>query len=120
MATMNDETYLSLFAQVSDLPTGMTMPQDSRTRGADPSDAAYQQYSGIKMGLARWGSDNGPINRLIDIRALFPSAEAATNYFHAALFVQMEDMLEIPDAPKAGSNCVVVGGPSMIAREIFE
>ena len=110
MTGVSDEAYLNLFAQASDLPTGMTMPQDSRTRGADPGDAAFRQYGGTHAGLARWHSESGPINRLIDIRATFPDAQAATNYYHAVLREQMENMPAIPDAPKVGSNCIVVGG----------
>ncbi len=110
MATMSDEMYRSLFAQTSDLPAGMTMPQDSRARGADPGDDAFRQYGGTHAGLTRWESDSGPINRLIDIRAVFPDARAATDYARAALHAQMEGMPAIPDAPTVGENCVVVGG----------
>ncbi len=110
MASISDETYLDLFVQTSDLPAGMTMPQDSRTRGADPGDAAFRQCGGTHAGLARWASDDGPINRLIDIRAVFPDARAATDYARAVLREQVENMPAIPDAPTAGENCVVVGG----------
>jgi len=109
MTSMSDEAYLDLFVQTSDLPAGMTMPQDSRTRGADPGDA-FRQCGGTHAGLARWASDDGPISRLIDIRAVFPDARAATDYARAVQHAQMENMPTIPDAPISGENCIVVGG----------
>jgi hypothetical protein len=110
MVSMSTATYLEFFAQAPDLPAGMSMPQDSRTRGADPGDQAFHRFGGLHAGLARWHASDGPISRLIDIRAAFPDATAARNYARAVLQEQMENMLVIKQAPLVGSECVVVGG----------
>jgi len=106
-----DEAYLQLFLEAADLPAGMTRHQDSRTRGADPGDQAFAQYGGLQSGLARWGGGAGhPIDRLIDIRWLFPAEGAATAYHQATLQTNAEGMPPLASAPSVGQTCRVFGG----------
>jgi hypothetical protein len=101
---------LACFLQAADLPAGMTMPQDNRASGPDPSDQHFSRFGGLKAGLARWHSPDGPAGRLIDIRWLFPNERAAADYHRTALAVNAEGLPEVPAAPPAGDECRVYGG----------
>src|SRR5581483_2489439 len=98
------------FLQAVDLPSGMTMPQDDRSGGPDPGDAHFARFGGLKAGLARWHSPDGPAGRLIDIRWLFPDERAAADYHRTTLAANAEGLPAVPGAPPAGEECHVFGG----------
>src|SRR5207302_832568 len=92
---------------------GMTLQQDSRTRGPDPGDIAFARFGGVGSGLARWqGLPDGAIDRLIDIRWLFPTVEAARAYHRATLAANAEGCPTVSGAPAVGTDCVVAEGGS--------
>jgi hypothetical protein len=89
----------------------MTMTQDSRGRGADPGDTAFGQHGGLDSGGAVWhGPQIAPIFRLVDIRWVFPSVEAATAYHRETLWANAEHTAPVPNAPVVGTDCHVFGG----------
>ncbi len=96
---------LACFLQAADLPAGMTMPQDNRTSGPDPSDQQFARFGGLRAGLARWHSPDGPAGRLIDIRWLFPDERSAAGYHRATLAVNAEGLSEAPAAPARSAMC---------------
>ena len=57
---------------------------------------------------------NGPrdaaIHRLVDIRWVFPTPQAATAYHHQTMFANAEMMPEVQGAPRVGTDCRVFGG----------
>ncbi len=104
----NRDAYLATFLAAEDFPSGFKLMQDDRVRGPDPSDTAFARLGGLLSGLARWAPDDpvhAPINRVIDIRWLFPTAAAATSYHRATLQANAEGMPLVPGAPAAGADC---------------
>jgi hypothetical protein len=89
----------------------MQLGQDSRLRGADPGDAAFVQCGGQWSGLAAWnGPETAPVSRLVDIRWVFPSSDAAIAYHRATLQTNSEGLPTVAGAPAVGSECHVFGG----------
>lgn len=101
---------LACFLQATDLPDGMTMPQDNRGGGPDPGDTHFARFGGLQAGLARWHSPDGPAGRLIDIRWLFPDERAAADYHRTTLATNSEGLPEVAAAQPAGNECHVYGG----------
>ncbi|MBI2761023.1 MAG: hypothetical protein HYX51_06315, partial [Chloroflexi bacterium] len=105
---LSADAYLATFLTAEAFPAGFKMWQDSRTRGPDPGDAAFRQYGGLQSGGARWGPADerlAPINRIIDVRWLFPTAQAATAYHRATLQANAEGMSLVQGAPALGTDC---------------
>lgn len=103
--------YDNLYLQDGDLPPGMTMTQDSRGRGADPGDTAFRQHGGLDSGGTVWhGPQTAPVFRLVDIRWVFPTAQAAMAYHRQTTGANSEGTAEVRGAPAVGTDCHVFGG----------
>src|SRR5205823_13622071 len=90
---LDDEAFLALFLEAPDLPDGLTLTDDSRDQGVDSADRAFEEYGGLKSGLRVWrGRLGDPVDQLVDIRWLFPSAQAADAYHRATLLSNSEGM----------------------------
>jgi hypothetical protein len=107
---MSDDTYRSLYLERGDLP-GMRLTQDSRDKGADPGDKAFNELGGLKSGMVVWMGDNdAPVWRVADIRWVFPTVTAAKKYHEAQLQKNSEGENEADQWAPVGSECHVFGG----------
>ncbi|MFN8633020.1 MAG: hypothetical protein U0893_04130 [Chloroflexota bacterium] len=103
--------YDRLFLDSTDVPAGLTMTQDSRGRGPDHGDASFWKYGGIASGMAVWhGPEDAPIHRLVDVRWVFPTPEAATEYVHETMAASSEGLPLFGTDPLIGTACQVFGG----------
>lgn len=117
---LKDDTYAKLYLEAGDLPPGMKRTQDSRTKGADEGDTEFKKLGGERSGLAVWmGASDQPVWRLVDIRWVFPDAEAAAVYHKARLRQNAENQPRVPGAAPVGQDGYVFGGSiSMMGMDI--
>lgn len=111
MQSLTDQNYLQLFLEVRELPTGLQLTQDSRMRGSDPNDETFRRCFGLRSGLVAWQAPIGStIERIVDIRWVFPSEDMAATYHQQTLQTNCENMPYIQNAPSVGTECYVFGG----------
>lgn len=114
---MNIESYLQLFLEVGDLPKEMMKREDNRKVESNANaGTAFVPCQGEHWGLAVWTSPDSsglPLERLVDIRWVFPH-EAQANTFHKAMLeVNRDGEPPLPDAPKVGTDCYIFGGANV-------
>lgn len=111
MQSITDQTYAQLFLEARELPSGLQPTQDSRMRGADPNDEAFRRCYGLRSGLLAWQAPiNSVIERVVDIRWVFPSEDMAMAYHQQTLQINSENMPYLQTAPSVGTECYVFGG----------
>jgi hypothetical protein len=111
MQTINDQAYSQLFLEARELPPNLQLVQDSRTRGADPGDEWFRHCGGQRSGMVAWQSPVASvIERVVDIRWVFPTEEMASTYHSQTVQVNSENMPYIQNAPPVGTDCYVFGG----------
>jgi len=114
---MTQDRYLSLFLEAADFNPPMRRVQDTRLQGPDPKNVWFAKYQGILTGFAVWmGSPDAVIWRLVDIRAVFPTAWQASAWHAEALRYNSESQPPVAKAPAVGQECCVFGG---VAPDIF-
>lgn len=107
---LSDQTYAKLYLDASDLPQGMRLTQDSR-RKSPQGDKEFEKEGGERAGFAVWmGDDDRPVWRVVDVRWVFPTAEAAAAYHKATLRKNSENLREVPGARTPGDDGHVFGG----------
>jgi hypothetical protein len=105
--------FRALFLEASELPAKMTLLKDQRSGFTEAGDHAYRRHRGQHVGMMVWeGADDQPIRLLVDIRWLFPDAEAAAAYHLATLQAKAEGKPENPTLQKFGQNCHTYSYPS--------
>lgn len=108
-----------LYCTAEDLPPGVTLLQNSLDLGSDPGDYAFGPCLGRHAGLRVWqGDDDLTIQRICDIRFVFPDAESAALYHRERLLANSEASPPLADAVQVGDECHVFGGIRSIAPGI--
>lgn len=111
MLSITDQIYSQLFLEARELPATLQMVQDSRMRVADPNDEAFRRCEGLRSGLVAWqGQIGAMIERVVDIRWVFPNEEKAKLYHQQTLQVNSENMPYLQNVPTIGMDCYVFGG----------
>ncbi len=111
MLSITDQIYAQLFLEARELPATLQMAQDSRMRVADPNDEAFRRCEGLRSGLIAWqGQIGAMIERVVDIRWVFPNEEKAKIYHQQTLQVNSENMPYLQNVPTIGMDCYVFGG----------
>ena len=111
MLSISDQIYGQLFLEARELPATLQMAQDSRMRVADPNDEAFRRCEGLRSGLVAWqGQIGAMIERVVDIRWVFPNEEKAKIYHQQTLQVNSENMPYLQNVPTIGMDCYVFGG----------
>jgi hypothetical protein len=95
--------------------------QNSLTKGADQGDDKYTELKGQRAGFKVWmhKDDSNPVWRVVDIRFVFPDADAAKKYLEGSLDSLSEGTPENADAPKVGDDCRVFGPVNPKLKEIL-
>lgn len=102
------DDYLELFLDEQDFGGTLQRVQDTRLWSPDPDDRAFPKYQGILTGSAIWmGRTDLPLWRVVDIRAVFPTAWQASAYHAARLEANSEGAIPVPDAPLIDQECQV-------------
>ena len=114
---LDDRRYAALFLQDGDLP-GLRLIQDSRhPRGG--TDAEFAKQGGERAGFAVWmGADDRPLWRVVDVRWVFPTAEAAATYHQATLRKNAENLAPVRDVPTVGEEGRVFGGVNNLSAAL--
>ena len=109
---MQNHDFLRLFLESAELPAALKLVQDSRMRGPDPQDGWFGTCLGQFSGMNAWEDPTyrGAVQRLVDIRWVFPTAEQAANYHKHTLNTNCEGMPYLPQAPAVGQECYAFGG----------
>lgn len=111
MQSITDQNYLQLFLETREVPAGLQLTQDSRMRGSDPNDEIFRRCFGLRSGLIAWQAPiNSVIERIVDIRWVFPNEDMARAYHQQTLQSNSENMPYIQNAPQVGTECYVFGG----------
>ncbi|MBI4851497.1 MAG: DUF4328 domain-containing protein [Acidobacteria bacterium] len=111
MQSLTDQNYLQLFLEARELPAGLQLTQDSRMRGSDPNDETFRRCLGLRSGLVAWQAPiNSTIERIVDIRWVFPSEDMAMSYHQQTLQTNCENMPYLQNVPLVGTECYVFGG----------
>ncbi len=106
------EDYEKIYLAPGEIP-GMRQTHDNRHRGADRDDRAYVRLGGLRSGSTVWHAERGKkarLNRVVDIRWVFPSAEAAGRYLKEQLSAMAEDQPKVRTLMLVGQECHVFGG----------
>ena len=105
------ESYAQLFLEDNDLPAGLKQVQDARNKGPDAGDVAFEKQQGKRSGFAAWLAErkDAVVWRVVDVRFVFPTADAASEYMAASWPRLAEGATESKDAPKVGNECRVFG-----------
>lgn len=111
MPKLSNQNYLQLFLDASDLPSDLRPVQDSRGRGADPQDTWFVECQGEASGMMAWQAPiDSTVQRLVDIRWVFPDETCASNYHQQTLTTNCEGLPQLPQASTLGAECHVFGG----------
>jgi hypothetical protein len=122
LSGVSDEDYPKIYLGADDLP-GMKMVQDSKGMGADKGDKDYVAQGGLRSGLAVWepakeGQAVNHINRMVDIRWVFPSAAAAQAYLQNQLPSMAENTPPVKSPPRVGQESYVFGGINEVSAAL--
>ncbi len=109
---MQNHDFLRLFLESAELPAALKLVQDSRMRGPDPQDGWFGTCLGQFSGMNAWEDPTyrSAVQRLVDIRWVFPTAEQAASYHKHTLNTNCEGMPYLPQAPAVGQECYAFGG----------
>ncbi len=91
------DDYEKLYLDADDLP-GMKMTQNSKGMGPDNGDKMYAKLGGKFTGLCAWepeksGQEVNHINRIVDLRWVFPDAASAKAYLKDQLGTMAEGQI---------------------------
>ena len=91
------------------------MTQSSKGMGPDNGDKMYAKLGGKFTGLCAWepeksGQEINHINRIVDLRWVFPDAVSAKAYLKDQLGAMAEGQDPVKSPPKVGEECWVFGG----------
>jgi hypothetical protein len=111
---ISKEDYEKLFLGEDEMP-GMKMTQDTKGMGADEGDKMYAKLGGLHSGLTVWepkeqGKEANHMDRVVDLRWVFPDAKSAKAYLKDQLEAQSEHMDPVKSPPKIGDESYVYGG----------
>jgi hypothetical protein len=117
LSGISKEDYPGLYLDAKDVE-GWKLGQDTRNKGPDRSDKTFGKLGGVSSGFMVWRRrTKGHLERIVDIRWVFPSSAAARAYVKDQLGGMAETMKPVKDAPKFGDESYVFGG---LQEQIFD
>jgi hypothetical protein len=104
--------YASLYLDEGDLPTSLSLVQDSRAQGPDANDFWFTLHEGVHGGFQVWlGDTTDTVWRVVDIRYVFPDEQGAASYLETRRNALRENSPILEEAEPVGNSGIVSGGP---------
>lgn len=113
-AAKNDAIYLN----VSDLPAGFKMTEDYHDKKTmNDAPPAFTKYGGIRNALKVFqGPDTAPLQRIVDIRFVFPDHNSAEAFLQESMGQLGEKMPQVRNAPTVGDGSLLLGGENEMLK----
>jgi tetratricopeptide (TPR) repeat protein len=110
---VDENTFLRLFLEASDLPANMRFTEDYRRENWQPLDDSLSERVGQHSGAAIWVAEiDNPLWFLKDIRWTFPNEDRAYAYHCMELATNSEGLPNAVGIEVVGSDGYVFGGTS--------
>lgn len=110
----NDAIYLNL----SDLPPGFKMTEDYHSKKTmTDAPPAFAKYGGIRNALKVFqGPETASLQRVVDIRFVFPDHKAAEAFLQESMGQLGEKMPQVRNAPTVGDGSLLLGGENEMLK----